>query len=135
MRNLPIHAAVFAGLLPLLFTACASSAAGPGKQRTIAADTSFPMAAGEQVALAGSGMLRYLRVANDSRCPPGVQCVWAGDAEVVFEWSGNGAQPETFSLHTGRGARSHDLGKRRLTLESLERGANPEAQLRLDAIP
>lgn len=135
MRNLPIHAAVFAGLLPLLFTACASSATDPGKQRAIAAGETFTMATGEQVALADAGTLRYLRVAGDSRCPPDVQCVWAGDAEVVFEWAGNGAPPETFSLHTGLGDRSRDLGPHRLTLESLARGDAPQATLRIDAAP
>lgn len=125
---------LFAGLLPLLLTACASPAPGAGALRRIDADGVFQLSVGERVAL-GSGTLRYLRVAGDSRCPPGVQCIWAGDAEVVFEWIATGAQPQAFSLHTGRGERSHAIGKHRLGLESLAHGDNPVATIRLDSAP
>lgn len=134
MRTLLTQSALYAGLLPLLLTACASPAAGADALRRIDADGIFQLSVGERVALEG-GTLRYLRVANDSRCPPGVQCIWAGDAEVVLQWTATGAQPDDFSLHTGRGERSRNVGKQRLTLESLAHGANPVASLRLDAIP
>jgi hypothetical protein len=135
MRTLLPHATTaIAGLLPLLLAAC-STPAGAGSPRTIADGETFTMATGEQVAIADRGALRYVRVANDSRCAPGHQCVWAGDAEVVFEWTAGDGRPESFSLHTGRGDRSRDLDGRRLTLVSLERGANPEAQLTLEALP
>jgi hypothetical protein len=139
MRTLLPHAtAAIAGVLPLLLAACSTPAAGASDAalRTIAEGETFALDAGERVALADSGTLRYVRVTNDSRCQPGRQCVWAGDAEVVFEWTAGGAgQPESFSLHTGRGDRSRDLAGRRLTLVSLERGANPQAQLKLEALP
>jgi hypothetical protein len=135
MRTLLPHAAAMAGLLPLLFAACSTPSAGASEQRTVADGQAFALASGERVAFADHSTLRYVRVANDSRCPPGKQCIWAGDAEVVFEWSADAGKTETFSLHTGRGDRSRDLGPRRLTLVSLARGANPEAQLQLDAVP
>jgi hypothetical protein len=130
------HAAAVAGLLPLLFAACSTPAAGAGGMRSVADGETFAMASGEQVALADRSTLHYVRVTNDSRCKPGRQCVWAGDAEVVFEWSADATgTPESFSLHTGRGDRSRDLGGRRLTLVSLADGAEPEAQLKLEALP
>ena len=135
MRTLLPHAAAMAGLLPLLFAACSTTAAEADGPRTIAQGESFTMATGSQVVLASHGHLRYVRVTNDSRCPPDRQCVWAGDAEVVFEWTAASGQPESFSLHTGRGDRSKVLGGSQLTLVSLDRGANPEAQLRLDPAP
>jgi len=136
MRMLLPHAATFAGLLPLLFAACSTSPAGASNVRAIAAGNSFAMAAGEAVSLADRGTLRYVRVTNDSRCRPGRQCVWAGDAEVVFEWTAASAsKAESFSLHTGRGDRSKDLDGHRLTLESLDFAAEPEARLKLEALP
>ncbi|GAA3930569.1 hypothetical protein [Luteimonas lutimaris] len=136
MRMFLPHAATFAGLLPLLFAACTTSPAGASDMRTIAAGDSFAMTAGEGVALADRGTLRYVRVTNDSRCRPGRQCVWAGDATVVFEWTPAAAdKPESFSLHTGRGDRSKDLDGQRLTLVSLDFAAEPEAQLTLEALP
>lgn len=139
MRTLLPHATTaIAGLLPLLLAACSTPAGATGGAdgtRTVADGEAFTMAAGERVAIADRGALRYVRVANDSRCAPGHQCVWAGDAEVVFEWTAADGQPESFGLHTGRGDRSRDLGGRRLTLVSLERGADPEARLKLEALP
>lgn len=130
------HAAAVAGLLPLLFAACSTPAAGTGGMRQVADGDTFAMAAGEKVALADRSTLHYVRVTNDSRCKPGRHCVWAGDAEVVFEWTPDAADaPQSFSLHTGRGDRSRDLDGRRLTLVSLADGAEPEAQLRLEALP
>lgn len=130
------HAAAVAGLLPLLFAACSTPAAGTGGMRQVADGDTFAMAAGEKVTLADRSTLHYVRVTNDSRCKPGRQCVWAGDAEVVFEWTPDAADaPQSFSLHTGRGDRSRDLDGRRLTLVSLADGAEPEAQLRLEALP
>jgi len=135
MRMLMPHVAAVAGLLPLLFAACSTPSAGASDQRAVADGEAFTMAAGERVAFADRSSLQYIRVTNDSRCAPGHQCVWAGDAEVVFEWTAAAGKPESFSLHTGRGDRSKDLGGRRLTLVSLARGAGPEAQLKLETLP
>jgi hypothetical protein len=46
----------------------------------------FRIRAGRTATLAREGLrLRFVRVATDSRCPTGVDCVWAGNAEVVIE--------------------------------------------------
>jgi hypothetical protein len=46
----------------------------------------FRIRAGRAATLAREGLrLRFVRVATDSRCPTGVDCVWAGNAEVVIE--------------------------------------------------
>ena len=95
----------------------------------------FSMHPGEQVTLSDHGHLRYLRVVNDSRCPPGVNCIWAGDAEVAFEWAPAAGAMQAFSLHTGKDPKQQVIGARQLTLESLERGATPQAQLRVDMTP
>ncbi|MGH8032270.1 MAG: hypothetical protein ACREO8_07890 [Luteimonas sp.] len=132
MRTLLLHA-IAAGLFPLLLTACATPVVNASAPRTIADDGSFALAFGERVQLAGRGTLRYVRVANDSRCPPDVRCVWAGDAEVEFEWVDASGKAESFTLHTGRGDRSRSLDGRALTLESLARGTEPSAQMRIAA--
>src|SRR3546814_16276222 len=81
------HAAAVAGLLPLLFDACSTPAAGAGGMRSIADGETFAMARGEQVALADRSTLRYVRATTDSRCQPGRPCAWAGDTEMVYEGS------------------------------------------------
>lgn len=102
-------------------------------EREAVAGADFEMGAGEQVSLGGLGMLRYDRLIGDSRCPPDVQCIWAGDAEVRFDWTPNGGKAEGFSLHTGTEPRERALAGYVLELKSLGRGGDPRAALKLRA--
>lgn len=132
---LPARASLFAGLLSSL-TACATVVAGnPTGDRMISDGQTFGLHPGEHVSLADQSTLAYVRLVNDSRCPPGVQCIWAGDAEVAFEWTPAHGAAHAFSLHTGMEPKQQVVGERRLTLVSLERGDAPEAQLRVDRGP
>jgi hypothetical protein len=133
MRSLVSHCITLSALLPLSLAACASTALG--SEAAVADGTDFRMQVGQTVTLADNSRLRYLRVVNDSRCPPGVHCVWAGDAIVAFEWSPPGGTAQGFELHTGLEPRSYAIGGRRLVLKSLERGADPAADLRVEASP
>lgn len=38
----------------------------------------------------GDLRIHFASVTSDSRCPTGTQCVWAGNAEIVLELSGDG---------------------------------------------
>lgn len=102
-------------------------------EREAVAGADFEMGAGEQVSLGGLGMLRYDKLVGDSRCPPDVQCIWAGDAEVQFSWTPNGGKAESFSLHTGSEPRNQSLAGYVLELKSLARGDDPRAALKLRA--
>jgi hypothetical protein len=97
-------------------------------------DQDFSMQVGERVTLSDRTALHYVGVGNDSRCPPGVQCIWAGDAEAQFEWSAPDAT-RAFGLHTGKDPKQQTLGGSRLTLVSLARGDAPAAQLRVERNP
>ncbi len=94
----------------------------------------FAMRPGDSVTLTNNGSLRYLSMVNDSRCMPNVQCIWAGNAELSFQWQKPGGGHDTFSLNTSSrgGATEHRLGEQRLTLVSLARGPAPEAKLRVE---
>ena len=86
-----------------------------------------------QSAALPDGQLRYLRLANDSRCKPGVQCVWAGDAVIDLQWSPTGGPARTLSLHLNpqAGANSARLDARRVTFTHLAQD-QPQASLRID---
>ena len=104
-----------------------------GSDRMIDDGQTFAMQPGEQVALADHSRLRYVRLVADSRCPPGVQCIRAGDAEIALQWTPEGGASQDFSLKTPpEQPQSRDLGARRLTLLSLGRGEAPQAQFRID---
>ncbi len=120
----------------LALAACAATATGTrdGARGPADGDT-FGMVPGATVTLPGEGTLRYASLVDDSRCKPDVQCIWAGDAEVAFEWRPAGGAVDAFSLHTGKGDKSHSVGRHVLTLVDLARGDAPEAQLKLEAAP
>lgn len=116
-----------AGAALILLAGCASPVRDAIQ---VSGNQEFTLRPGERAALPGQASLRYVGVANDSRCPPAVQCVWAGDAEVklVFQQAGKTAD---IVLHTANPA-PQPLGSSSLTLVGLERGAAPAATLRLE---
>ena len=123
-------------LLPILFVALGACAAVPSSgdaSRDVVADGSdFSLQPGATVTLADHSHLRYLRLVAYSRCQPDVRCIWAGDAEVAFQWTQAGGTAEDFTLHTGKGQKERELGERRLALVSLSRGPAPSAGLRIE---
>ena len=127
-----------AGALFALLAACTGMAATPasaGGEAMIADGATFTLQPGATVVLADASTLRYIGLVNDSRCPPDVQCIWAGDAEIELAWQPSAGVPaRTFSLHTGRGDKSAALGARHVVLVSLARGAAPAAELKIERI-
>lgn len=114
------------GLFLLMLGACSSLPFAGGPH--VADGSTFAMHPGATVTLADHSRLQYLRLASDSRCPPQVYCIWAGDAELALQWRSATGKVEAFSLHTGRGDSARALGQRTLSLVTVERGLTPEAR-------
>lgn len=89
--NYLIHALAAASLL----AGCAAApSAAPVKDKPM--DTKVTLQPQRSVAVGSGAMLHYNGV-NDSRCPPGVQCVWAGELAYMFTLTG-AAGKESFAL-------------------------------------
>jgi hypothetical protein len=90
-------------ILPFLFiltSALAPGAAAPA--RDAALDQEFEVRAGQWVTIEGERLrVTFSRVAEDSRCPEGVTCVWAGNARVVLKLSKGRRRASTMTLNTG----------------------------------
>lgn len=115
-------------LLTAVMLGCASGGTG----RSVPLGQSFTLQPGERVSLPGNASLRYLSIANDSRCPPGVQCIRAGDADVLFEFVPSaGGTTAQVTLNT-ENAPSAPIGAWRLQLLTLEHGESPRATVRVD---
>jgi len=86
-----------------------------------------------QSASLGDGSLRYVRLLSDSRCKPGVQCVWAGDAVIELHWTPNAGAARDLSLHLNpqAGPQTATLDTREVTFTHLD-SAQPQASLRID---
>jgi hypothetical protein len=83
-----IRALLLAALvLPLAAAGCATAQPTAADAQTPALDEPFRLAVGETARL-GDHSVRFVAVAEDSRCPEGVQCVWAGVATVRVEVDG-----------------------------------------------
>lgn len=127
-RGLPLAALA---MLVCCLTVCASGGrAQPGE--SFVRGESFALSVGQQIVLPDAATLRYVGIANDSRCPPNVQCIRAGDADVLFDFTSSGASPARISLNTER-ARTANIGAWRLQLLGLAPGNMPRATLRIDA--
>jgi hypothetical protein len=72
----------------------------------------FEIKPAEMVTIAGL-RITFERVTEDSRCPAGVQCVWAGDAAASFTLQKPPADPVRRTLHT------HGRFERQTTVDGL----------------
>ena len=78
----------------------------------------FTLARGAS-ALVAPGLTLSFDAVEDSRCPPGVQCVWAGRLSYRFSIRRGGAAPERFTLSPAqREAAPAALGGRRIVLDA-----------------
>lgn len=77
---------------------------------------------GQSVVVGDTGLRLAVRaVANDSRCPTDVQCIWEGDATVSIEVTSTPAGGASYELHTsGRFTREVSHQAYRVTLVRLE---------------
>ncbi len=50
--------------------------------------------------------VKFVELVEDSRCPEGVNCIWAGNAKVKISVSKNGANGQTIELNTNLQPRS-----------------------------
>lgn len=114
-----------------LLTACAGATSHDEPSQALA--QTLTLRTGDKVALGDQGVLRYVRTANDSRCPVDVQCVWAGDAEVLFELTVAPGKPQSLTLTFAQP--TMPLGARWIHLIALERGGAPAATIRIDDAP
>jgi hypothetical protein len=101
--------------LALLPWACAAES--PTSPRL---DRAFDIRVGESKPVEGTDVeVRFEGVRNDSRCPPDVQCISAGDATVAVRLSGGGKDAATYELHTPRGQKEAEHGSYVLSLVAL----------------
>jgi len=75
----------------------------------------------------GKVRIKFIEVVEDSRCPVGVACVWAGNAKVKAEVSYKGKK-KIVELNTGIAERSADVDVWTIELVSLMPRRTKEAK-------
>lgn len=87
----------------------------------------FQLKVGQTAALPDSSLaLRFEAVAQDSRCPVDVQCIWAGDGVVRLSLR-TAADSSTADLHTNSGAGPASVRLGAWTIELLSLTPAPRA--------
>ena len=115
-------------MLALAVWSCGSKArvGSPTAERAnaVTTDQEFELGPGQSV-LVGSEPLKitFEAVTADSRCPPEVQCVWAGDAVAKIHAATGTQAAVTYELHTNGGfATQVNHGAYRIRLNAVAPG-------------
>ncbi len=94
----------------------------------------FKLRAGQEGTLEGEGLrITFASVANDSRCPAGVTCMWAGNAEALLEMS-KGGGVTTLKLNTYKSPQFPKEGRYlQYRIELIELSPYPRSDKRIEA--
>ena len=75
---------------------------------------------GKQAPAKHSGLkIRFLEISEDSRCPSGVNCIWAGNARVKFEVTNRGGGNRSLEANTTTGPKGDQFDGWAIELVSL----------------
>ena len=98
-------------ILTVLFTLVAVSFA--------AAQGTVSLRQGDQRTVAKKLTIRFLEVTDDSRCPPGKTCVWAGNAKVKLTLKAGRGRAREFDLNSNTEPTSIEYNGYRIKFVSL----------------
>lgn len=135
-----MKSALIASMLSCVFalTACAHAApsdptdAKPNGGDTVRPGQPLSMQPGDEVTLPDRSRLRFVAVTADSRCKPGLQCIWAGDATLEFQWTGSDGKKTSVSLNTPAEP-SKSAGAWAFELQALDFAEPPHATVQFQA--
>ncbi len=102
------------------------------------APESLTLRLGAEAKLPDGSRLAYTELINDSRCPPDVQCIWAGNAEIRLRWTpAQDGSSKDFTLNTnsfGGKPTSATIGIYEIRIASMEHGSAPTTTFELKRI-
>lgn len=89
----------------------------------------FSLRVGESATLVGEGLsVKFVEVLGDSRCPPNVQCFWAGNARIAIEVAQHGSSSR-LELNTFEGVKTVFFNSYLFNLQALSPSSSaPQSQ-------
>lgn len=129
-----------ASMLSCVFALAACAHAAPSDRADANPETGdgarpgqpLSMRPGDEVTLPDRSRLRFVAVTADSRCKPGLQCIWAGDATLEFQWTGSDGAQTAVSLNTPAEPRK-SAGAWTFELQALDFAEPPQATVQFQA--
>ena len=79
---------------------------------------------------AGNLTIKFISVVEDSRCPAGVNCIWAGNGKVKIKVTGKNKKSETFELNTNLSPQSVVFQGQEIKLIKLEPSTDKDKQIK-----
>lgn len=83
---------------------------------------------GQAEKLAGGMSVKFVEIVEDSRCPEGATCIWAGRAIVRIEVTENGSEPRIVDFEVGNIESTARFGKFVVKAEKLDPYPKAESQ-------
>jgi len=119
-------------MLILLPTLASCASASTAAHRALAIGASITLQPGERATLPDGSTLRYVAMSAASRCPETVQCIWPGDADLLFELAKNDGAPRQFHLHTRAEPKSFHANGHTIFLDAVTHDPGARATVRLN---
>jgi hypothetical protein len=102
-------------------TGAAVGSSNPTSAKVVVLAQDFDLAPGQAAVVDGGALnVTFDKVAEDSRCPSDVQCVWAGDGAVAMTVIPAGAPRYPVTLHTTLTPKAVNSGPYQITLVGLK---------------
>jgi hypothetical protein len=72
------------------------------QKATVLLKQEFDLKLGQSIVVGAERLkINFVSVAEDSRCPEGAQCIWAGNAKIALTVRKGNAKPSSIELNTG----------------------------------
>src|SRR5215213_7986378 len=88
----------------------------------------------QQKSLARNNLtIKFVSLVEDSRCPEGTRCVWAGNAKIRVKITDSLGKSEIFEMNTNMGAKGASFAGYAVNLTNLEPGLRANVRINRNA--
>lgn len=122
-RGAPPRVFMKKALLTLLISLIGVTYASAQRSQTVS------LRAGQQKSLARNVKIQFLEVVEDSRCPEGTECIWAGNAKVKMAVSRGKIKAEEIEINSGMEPTTVEAAGYRFEFGSLTRRPTQAGQM------
>jgi hypothetical protein len=99
-------------ILLMMSCPCQDSSQSSNRAKEVRLDREFELKVDQQAVIKAEQLkVKFISVVEDSRCPEGVTCIWAGRGRVALQLTLGNKKPDTLELSTDpAGQEKHSNG-------------------------
>lgn len=119
-------------IVPLLLLAAVAGAShAPITSKKASLDKEFTIKRGQKVTIEKLS-IKFEAVQNESRCPTGVQCIWAGNAAIVIQLSKKNKQSIPAILNTNTAVQPNETEYKGYKIRLVALNPYPKVDQKID---